>query len=44
MTIAGVLEIVDMRVLGLNLVIDEIFHYQMQQAQDEMEHRSNWPY
>jgi len=35
---------VDMGVLRLNLIIDEIFHYQMQQAQDEMEHRCNWPY
>jgi hypothetical protein len=34
---------VDMRVLRLNLVIDEIFH-QMQQAQGEMEHRGNRPY
>lgn len=28
---------VDMIVLRLNLVIDEIFHHQMQQAQSEME-------
>jgi hypothetical protein len=35
---------VDMRVLRLNLVINEIFYHQMQQAQGEMEHRSNWPY
>jgi hypothetical protein len=35
---------VDMRVLRPNLVIDEIFHHQMQQAQGEMEHRGNWPY
>jgi hypothetical protein len=35
---------VDMRVLRLNLVIDEILYHQMQQAQGEMERRSNWPY
>ena len=35
---------VDMRVLRLNLVINEIFYQKMQQAQGEMEHRSNWPY
>jgi hypothetical protein len=35
---------VDLRLMGLNLVTDEIFHHQMQQALGEMEYHGNWPY